>query len=322
MQQVNLIVNCTNRKKAVVPEELRLRSLGSEPLSRRLEQWLHRLTTHGVPSRRATDLYAGDHWQVARSIPREGAEGYLDVRLWICSAGYGLIRESDMLKPYSATFTPGYPDSVTTSSSGATNGIVAGEWWSGLCAHRATREAPRTITELAAHERRVPMVLVASQPYILAMISDVLEAIDALASQDLFSILSIGARSKRLTRLEARLLPADARFEAVVGGTRAALNVRIARFLFRRLASGTVPSTALLASVLARLSAELPPLRAFDRRRLSDKQVRRFIDKEKQADPSVSKTRLLKRLRASGAACEQARFSEIFKQAVEVSGNA
>lgn len=110
MHSVNLIVSCTNRKKAAIPERLRLRSLTSDAFPRRLERWLDRLVTHDVPPRRAADLYAGDHWQVAQAIPVEAAKSNLDVRPWVCSAGYGLIHQFDMLKPYSATFTPRHPN--------------------------------------------------------------------------------------------------------------------------------------------------------------------------------------------------------------------
>ena len=321
MQPINLIVSCTNRKKAVVPDQLRLRSLTGESLSQRLEEWLHRLTTHDTPQRRAADLYAGDHWQTAQAIPREAAEGDLDVRMWICSAGYGLIRPSDRLKPYSATFAARHPDSVTLSASGEANGSAAREWWLSLSAHSPTRGAPRSLAELAAQDPRVPVVLVASESYIQAMGSDLVGAAKTLASQDLLSILSIGADPKRLPQLKAHLLPADARFEAVVGGTRAALNARVARLLFRRVLNGARLSKELLSSTLTQLAVELPPLRRFNRRRLSDNEVRRFIENERRADPPVYKTRILRRLRASGAACEQNRFSEIFNQAVEESSD-
>jgi hypothetical protein len=321
MQPVNLIVSCTNRKKAVVPEKLQLRSLINESLSCRLEQWVDRLQTYDVPPRRAADLYAGDHWQVAQAIPREAAESDWDIRLWICSAGYGLVRQSDLLKPYSATFVPRHPDSVSASAPGATKDATAGAWWPGLGAYPASKGAPRSIAELAAREPRIPVLLVASEPYLLAMASDLHEATGGLASRNLLSILSIGANPKRLARLKAHLLPADARFEAVVGGTRTALNARVARYLFRQLPNGALPSKRRLGLTLARLATDLPPLQRFNRQRISDPQVRRFIDQERRADPQVTKTLLLKRLRASGMACEQFRFSEIFKQTVDDSVN-
>jgi hypothetical protein len=317
MQPVNLIVSCTNRKKAVVPEELRLRSLINKPISQRLEQWLGRLTTYNAPTRRAHDLYAGDHWYVAKSIPEEAAENNLDVRLWVCSAGYGLVSPSGRLKPYSATFASRHPDSVSASALSSNNGTAMHEWWSGLACHSFfSNGVPRSITEMAAREPNVPLVIVASEPYLVAMESDLLGAIETLSSKDLLSILSTGSTSKGLSRLNAYLLPADARFEAMVGGTRAALNARVARLLFQKVSNGVTPSRDVFTSMLVQFASDLPPLRRFCRRRLSDAEVRRFISDARRDDPTVSKSRLLRRLRDSGAACDQGRFSEVFGQAV------
>jgi hypothetical protein len=321
MQPVNLIVNCTNRKKAVAPRALRARTLRAKTIPKRLDEWARRRATHGVEDRPAADLYAGDHWQVAQAIPREAAESGLDMRLWVCSAGYGLIRASDPVKPYSVTFAARHPDSVMPLATGEANGSATSVWWSGLCDRSASIVGPRSIADLAAREPEVPIIVVASEPYVRAMVHDLVEAVAALESEDLLSVLSGGADAKRSPQLAAYLLPADAHFEAVVGGTRAALNARIARLVFQHLNDGDTPTRPHLSAILRQLSSKLPPLRRFDRRRLLDDEVRKLIEEERRADPAVSKTRLLRKLRAGGSACEQARFSEIFSQALKEAGD-
>src|SRR6185295_4917071 len=151
MQPVNLIVSCTNRKKALPPPELCLNSLRSKSLALGLEEWLERLAARRPLALRASELYAGDHWQVVQAIPREAAERNLGVRVWICSAGYGLIRDSDPIKPYSATFATRHPDSVNVlAPSGA--GSAEQEWWSGLGTRLHRRGSPRSLVELARAE--------------------------------------------------------------------------------------------------------------------------------------------------------------------------
>lgn len=313
MQPVNLIVSCTHRKKAVVPAPLCARTLRSTSLLDRLDEWIERRETHVAEERRASDLYAGDHWQVAQSVARVAGDVGLDVRLWVCSAGYGLIRASTPVKPYSYTFAARHADSVAPLVTRDANGSSPSMWWSGLCARPASKAPARGIAGLAADEPGVPVVVVASEPYVTAMAEDLVEALAALRSQDLLSIVSSGTDAKRVPELASCLLPADARFEAIVGGTRAALNVRIARLMFQH-ADGQVLSRTHLGATLERLSSTLPPLRRFTRRRLSDDDVRAFIEEARQSDPSVSKTHLLRKLRAGDAACEQARFSDIFNQ--------
>lgn len=317
MQPVNLIVSCTNRKKAVPPTELRARTLRAKSLPKRLDEWARRRATHDVEDRPAADLYAGDHWQVAQAIPREAAKSGRDVRLWVCSAGYGLLRASDPIKPYSITFAARHLDSVMPLATAETHRSATSRWWSGLCERSASNGGPRSVADLAAGEPDVPIIVVASESYLRAMVHDLVEAIAVLESEDLLSILSGGADAKRLPQLAAYLLSANARFEAVVGGIRAALNVRIARLVLRHLNEVDAPTRPHLQATLRRLSSELPPLRRFDRRRLSDEEVRTFMEEERRVDPAASKTRLLRKLRAEGCACEQARFSRIFSQALK-----
>jgi hypothetical protein len=149
------------------------------------------------------------------------------------------------------------------------------------------------------------------------MTEDLVRAAGTLASEDILSILSIGANAKGLPELNAHLLPGDARFEAVVGGTRAALNARVARFLVQHFDTGALPSVGHLAATLGKLATGLPPLQRFDRRKLSDKEIRKYISKALKITPEKSKTRLLRQLRDSGSACEQSRFSIIYTKAVE-----
>ena len=45
---------------------------------------------------------------------------------------------------------------------------------------------------------------------------------------------------------------------------------------------------------------------------LSDEEVRRFIRQQRESEPTIARTRLLKLLREKGLSCEQARFKSIF----------
>src|SRR5258707_1212852 len=82
----------------------------------RATAWVERLASEvNTPAVRAVDLYAGEHWRVAASLPDlviDAATG-TDARLWACSAGYGLIPAHAMVRPYAATLSPGHADSVT-----------------------------------------------------------------------------------------------------------------------------------------------------------------------------------------------------------------
>src|SRR5439155_924306 len=74
----------------------------------------------------ALDLYGGEHWQVARSLPAHGVEGGREVKLWVSSAGYGLVPAEAPLRPYAATFSSAQADSVLRPGAPMSDLTV---WW-------------------------------------------------------------------------------------------------------------------------------------------------------------------------------------------------
>src|SRR5437868_12287553 len=113
MGGVNLIVSCTKRKTRHATASLRLRDLpGPATVEERSGAWISRLQAARSDLTPARDLYCGDHWAVVRSIAQCVPANAPAVRVWVCSAGYGLVTPDSHLAPYDATFTPRQPDSV------------------------------------------------------------------------------------------------------------------------------------------------------------------------------------------------------------------
>src|SRR5260370_27897038 len=88
---VNLVVSCTNRKRFEVPPETAVHEIGGRDLPARLKIWKRNLRVADAGEHRANDVYMGDHWSVVHTISREASKSGLNVQIWICSAGYGLI---------------------------------------------------------------------------------------------------------------------------------------------------------------------------------------------------------------------------------------
>src|SRR5262245_42960354 len=106
----------------------------------RAERWWRRLSTHSTETVPAVDLYGGDHWSVARSLPEVAAASGFDAYLWVASAGYGLVPADARLRPYSATFAAGHSDSVCLArTDGTTRSKFARDWW----AHLGEMPGPR-----------------------------------------------------------------------------------------------------------------------------------------------------------------------------------
>jgi hypothetical protein len=298
---VHVVVTCTNRKSRCVPRALRLRDVPVGAAGPRANAWIDRLESDPTPAVPALDLYCGEHWHVARRLVAPAA--HASPTLWVCSAGYGLVRADATLRPYAATFSPGHADSV-----GADAGTLAG-WWGTLAGWPGPQPGtPRRLAELAAADPSSTLLLALSPAYLRACADDVLAAAAALASPDQLSVICLGRVGD--DRLRDYVLPADARLQHVLGGTRQALNTRLLAHLLTR-HEGALLRPALRRAT-ARLLSGLPPVPTYDRRARSDAQVTAFITRRLRASSGASCTRLLREYRDGGYRCEQSRFRRLY----------
>lgn len=298
---VRVVVTCSHRKNRPAPQRFQMRSVTGVRMATRLRRWTTHLSTSTAPAIAALDLYAGEHWGIARRLAQTSASHRPRVELWVCSAGYGLIPVTAPIMPYAATFSPGSPDSVTGGASA---------WWAALADWEGPAGAPRRLTDLVTADPTGRLLVVLSGTYLRACRDDLLRAVEGLSDTEQLSILSAGSDPD--PELSAFLLPADARLQAVVGGSLQALNIRIAQ---RLVAAGIVAHDA-MHDELTKLLADQRPLRRYDRRRVTDTEVRHFIREQRAVNADASPTSLLRTFRETGNACEQGRFAAVFRAEV------
>jgi hypothetical protein len=305
---VNLVVSCSNRKRHETAPGLAAGELDGTDMRKRLRTWMERLRTANAEEYPAENLYMGEHWSVVRNIPRDAMDKGWRVRLWICSAGYGLIQPSTRIKPYQATFSPGAKDYV---AHGSVNHAATQSWWAGACSYAFPREAnfPRSLMALAQAFPRTPLIVALSADYLNAVGADLRGVLQLNFFRRHLSIISCGTRGEH--HWNENLLPCDGRLSASVGGTLTSLNARIARFLFSFQADAE-PSIHHMAALVS--SIEIRTKAPVTRAQQPDIEVARFIQARLKKTPLASKTRLLEEFRAAGKACEQKRFGELYVQ--------
>jgi hypothetical protein len=302
-----VIVSCSDRKKTPVPATLRLSTVPHGRTRARARAWIARLQAHEAPTLSARLLYAGDHWQVARSIAA-AAPGSME--LWVASAGYGLIREDQPIKPYSATFSSGL-DSVTSQAQAQDRNVTLREWWAALAEWKLTGSStPRSVQTLAAHHPEAILLVALSNSYLRALRDDLIAARDELRSSGRLIIVSAGTKAQ--PGLEENLIPVGAEVQAALGGSRLSLNVRIVRHLIQTWSQHMWEPDLATAEMRALRRAEGQRVR---RTPLSDREVVDFIARARREAAGVSRSALLRRLRDHGFACEQGRFQELFVRA-------
>jgi hypothetical protein len=303
---VHVVVTCTNRKKRPVPAQLQLGSLPSGSIARRAEIWIRRLCEDAnEPTVAARNLYAGEHWTIVRTLP-DLSSNTENVRLWVCSAGYGLIPVDAQIRPYAATFSAGFPDSVADSPDEATDWWDLLGQWPGPCPSQH-----RSLCALTQADQAALYMLVLSESYLRACRHDISAALGRMGASDRFLIVSSARRQDGLAPV---MVPADARLQAYFGGTRQALNARIAAHLL----SVGIRSLSQATAHLEQLLEAQPPLPRYDRKKLSDDEVLDLIAERLSRSPATSASALLRQIRDAGYACEQQRFAQLYHLAMEV----
>lgn len=317
---VHLVVTCTDRKTRDVPEAMQLRSVRWGSIERRCEEWIDRVKQATGATCSAQELYAGDHWTVARKLPEVARTAHLDAIPWIASAGYGLVRFDAPVHPYAATFAAGQPDSVCRPGDGRFPDARS-MWWHWLGRWEGHEPgSPRTVSALIESHPDTTLIIAASPSYLDAMRHDLRRVLSQM-DPDRIAIFCAGHTAVK--GLDQILVPCDSRLRQIngVGGSMQSLNVRLTR-----LALQNWPRWEFRTSKLREWFHDLLALKerspAVNRDEMSDEQVRTFIRAELDRDPKLRHSPLLHRLRDSGRACEQSRFARLFREAKEtISGN-
>lgn len=310
---LHVVVSCKSRKTVDVPANLRMSTIRAVNLPERMRDWVEQLQTNRSAEVPASSLYAGDHWRVVLRIPG-AAGGRLDVRLWVVSAGYGLVSIDTPLKAYSATFISEHAESVAPRRCG----YSTADWWRNLSRWSPDVYAgPRTLDELAASltRRRDVLLLALSQPYALALREDIASAERRAVGR--VALVSVGLAAAANLSAPASLLPVEARLKQTVGGAMQGVNGRIAEMIVREHAKW-FPSVDRLRALIGQWVADAPALPTYGRAVQSDDAVRQFIRDQANAGKVRSRTGMLRALRDSGRACEQSRFGRLYGEVMEV----
>jgi hypothetical protein len=294
-----LITNCAATKRIAAGEPVLLRKWNGSVCQR--FHWWRSAIEKQVPTITARECYAGDAWTQAIAAEKVSPSRN---RLWIISAGLGLLSADEAISNYSATFVNNEPDSVASDISGKA------DWWNLLVEWRRKSTGIGCITDLASENPKSVLIVAVSSSYFSVIKDDLISARKALDSPDQLLVISAGTRP--IKSLGASLLPIDARFENLVGGARATLNARMLRHIVEENRHRRIRAPK-ISEYLSGVATTLDSPRSFQRRPLGDNQVAAFIRKQSRLIPRFSASALLRMLRDQGLACEQKRFHRIYK---------
>ena len=309
---LNIVVTCTKKKSVMPDAHMCLQDVPGRGLSTLVSSWIKRLKGFKGQTIRALDLYQGDHWQVAKSLVGIN-NPFGKSRLWVCSAGYGLIPAECLIAPYSATFSTGHPDSVPERLEGGNKDIV--QWWKDVAKWSGPDpKEPRTITEIARQFPKSRILVAASNSYLQTMLEDLEIARNTLVKENHLVLFSGTGRVSN--ELSENLVDSDARMQGFLGGALMSLNARTLGWAIEN-SQETGLSPELIRKAISKKISNAIPVERMNRTQLTDSEISEFIERQHQRGQPLIATSLLKLLRSTGFACEQKRFRKVLFQTKE-----
>lgn len=306
--RLHVVVTCSNRKRSAT-DFVSLHEVRREGDSQRqvLARWKKSLERKRLSRLAARQLYQGEHWSKVLDLESAARETGFRPKIWVCSAGYGLIAIDEPLVPYAATFAPGHDDSVCADAE------EAQKWWQGLTDWQLGN-GPRSLKDLVEAEPGARFLFILSGTYLQAVEDDLADALCASKKQARCVILS-GAPSKNPS-LVRNLINLDSKLLHTLGGTRGSLATRVADWVVRNCEPREFSESKIRESIDA-LTAKQPARKVYNRQPLSDEEVQDFIRRQRAEDKSLKASRALRLLRDQGQACEQKRFGALFREIVD-----
>ena len=288
-----------------------LREVDATSVPERFSKWTSRIQQSRSTPQPAVETYSGGHWSVVRSLNGTFESSQGSARLWIVSAGYGLISPADLIIPYGATFAQGQPDSVSASSDPApVSSSIA--WWRLLAQWRPPTilpDAPRSVAEVVLRQPQATHLLVLPPDYFRALRDDLRESLNHLA--DSRKLIIVSSDEKSCAELPNNTIKIDARLQVYLGGARSSLGIRTARAILQELAGKPV-HLASARKVVTELLSRHGVAQIYDRRSVADSQVMLFISGELSKNRLLSYSQALRKFRDAGFACEMKRFRKLF----------
>jgi hypothetical protein len=311
---LHIVLSCTNRKRVSTGTYPRLRDVRAQDLDSRAAAWIDHVSAAPTVSI-ASSVYAGEYWRTGLGLATS-AEPYFKTTTWVLSAGLGLINVDDAIPAYGATLSGNHPDSVVAPGYGEAPPVVRKRWWSALAAWSgpAGGEHPRRLSDLAADPQSA-IVVCAGAHYLEAVGEDLANTFKSLRSNRLL----IFGSERSPVGLELSWIRVPGQLRLRFSGSMSSTGVRTASAVIRELGPSGLVDAPRARDLVASWSVTTSPLPRFERTRLSDEHIAKWIVDDFDANGrATNRTVALRRLRDQGIACEQGRFGRLYDEVVSL----
>ncbi|MFC1746019.1 DUF6884 domain-containing protein [Candidatus Riflebacteria bacterium] len=318
----NLIVTCVSEKKTTKCHSILDSELKRGSPKQVFEQWVEILQKSSYKKVVAKELYSGTLWKKCLDIHELVKCHIGKCNLWILSAGYGLLNPMEEIIPYDITFQdskdkiPSLLTKIDYSEIINTKRMVLQSWWE-LLTENSPRN-PKTIEELIKNAQKNDFFFfVLGKDYLDAVFQDLKRGLGW--SKDIYKIALISntTQNPMAKRIPENWLYCDERFLNLPATNSTLVNIKIAELLLKEMFEnqnglawwGLENFNSFLKSKVEKL---IPP-KKFNRTVRTDEEVKQYIKTAFEKE-DISFTKLHRRYRDSGQACEYSRFKKIYNE--------
>ena len=295
-----VITTCTHRKRLRPSAVATAVSLPFASQGAVQSAWLEKIRT--LPREvRAGALYAGRGFGLAIQAAKNAK-----AKLYILSAGLGLVSAAQRVPGYGLTVSDGCAESVAARVSGE---FDAPAWFSAVL----TGPYSKQWADAAGRSGRILLAL--TRPYAKMAGTSLAELDPAILAR--LRIFGASLSAALPSPLRPALAPYDARLDAILPGTRADFSQRALIHFVNSVAAKheAQDRDADFAAVESALESAVAPER-IRRSRRTDEEILQLISARLPSQSGIA--RILRALRdEDGVACEQSRFSRLYRTAVE-----
>jgi hypothetical protein len=319
---LNLIITCVSQKRSKKEHSILDPDIKTGSIENVFDQWQSVLSKSALKPMKALELYKGNLWNAYRDAWGIINNRIEDSKLWILSAGYGLINANEKIIPYNITFQDprnGVPSILAKIKNAAETDSRRGilqKWWELLS--KSNNRNPASLMELIAKSGSDEyFLLVLGKDYLEAAFRDLKESIKKAKDPQKILVISNNVNDPLAKRLGKNWLFADGRFVNLPRSNNTLVNAKIAKeilwHMFNEQQGLSWWSSANFNKFLKFRSSTLPEPKKPIRKPSTDKEVKTFV-KNALKDKEVSFSRLHRSYRDSGRACEYGRFKSLYHE--------
>jgi hypothetical protein len=292
-----IVTICSNQKRFKPALESTPAALLPASQKQLAAQWLQ-MIGEASPAAPSIGLYGGRAFGLARDVASSTG-----TKLFVISAGLGLVAETKTLPAYSITVAHRDADSVRGKVVGS---FSPAAWFDDLL------DGPYSVKWPDVFSGQAGRVLVAlTKPY-AEMVGPALARLPT-SSLSRLRLFGAGLGSVLPIELHPHLLPYDDRLDNIIPGTRSDFAQRALVHFVQDVSTGDRDCVADAMSVREALAETAAPVRPA-RQVATDEVLLALI--RARLHPHASASRLLRQLRDEDQmACEQGRFAKLFRQA-------